>query len=455
MPSARAVLSGVQVVEIGQGAAMAYCGRLLRDAGASVQQVAFPLETATTAQERAYDRYLQAGDSVTSPDNAKALEALCAWVDIVLIGEESAPSLVGLRGGRTTVRLSWFGEGGAYSGWKGSDLIVQALTAMPHLAGPVEGPPLYAGDRHSTMVGGVTAYIAALAGMLATPQRARHFEVSIHEANLVLSEMDIHFVERDGVPLERHGINRFSPDRSASTSAAKAGSASPPSRRSMARALRGAGNEEGSRRSGPCDPRAALRAARRGRAGHHQGALSTKSAAEWGDILREHRVPGVVVPDADGILSHPIFTDGCADRSAVQWQGKAVKAARTAFGLSKTRRLRTEDAVAKAGETRPATLIAANRAGEGDRPLSGLVVADFTMGWAGPLASHLLADLGAEVLKIEAGRYPDWWRGVNWTPELIEAKQYEDAKGYCALNRGKHGVSLDLTSAKGRKLPRR
>jgi len=85
-------------------------------------------------------------------------------------------------------------------------------------------------------------------------------------------------------------------------------------------------------------------------------------------------------------------------------------------------------------------------------PLAGLVVADFTMGWAGPLATRLLADLGADVLKIEAGRYPDWWRGVNWTPEYIETRQYEQAKGYCALNRGKHGVSLDLTQPRGRDL---
>ena len=85
-------------------------------------------------------------------------------------------------------------------------------------------------------------------------------------------------------------------------------------------------------------------------------------------------------------------------------------------------------------------------------PLDGIVVVDFTMGWAGPLASRLLGDLGADVLKIEAGRYPDWWRGVNWTPEYVASRQYENAKGFCALNRGKHGVSLDLTTAEGRDL---
>ena len=74
------------------------------------------------------------------------------------------------------------------------------------------------------------------------------------------------------------------------------------------------------------------------------------------------------------------------------------------------------------------------------------------MGWAGPLASRLMADLGAEVIKIEAGRYPDWWRGMNWTTEFIAGRQYEHSTIFCGLNRGKRGISLDLTTPTGRDL---
>lgn len=70
----------------------------------------------------------------------------------------------------------------------------------------------------------------------------------------------------------------------------------------------------------------------------------------------------------------------------------------------------------------------------------------------GPLASRLLADLGAEVWKIEAGRYPDWWRGVNWTPQFIESREYEEAKIFTPMNRGKLGVSIDLTTPVGRQI---
>jgi len=64
----------------------------------------------------------------------------------------------------------------------------------------------------------------------------------------------------------------------------------------------------------------------------------------------------------------------------------------------------------------------------------------------------MLADFGAEVWKIEAARYPDWWRGVNWTPQVIENKEYEKAKIYTAMNRGKLGISRDLTDPVGRQI---
>ncbi len=64
----------------------------------------------------------------------------------------------------------------------------------------------------------------------------------------------------------------------------------------------------------------------------------------------------------------------------------------------------------------------------------------------------MLADFGAEVIKIEAGRYPDWWRSVDWAPDTIARKQYEESRLFSALNRGKKSVSLDLTTPTGKTL---
>ncbi|MBK6885545.1 MAG: CoA transferase [Tetrasphaera sp.] len=87
------------------------------------------------------------------------------------------------------------------------------------------------------------------------------------------------------------------------------------------------------------------------------------------------------------------------------------------------------------------------------RPLTGVLVADFSRVLAGPLATMYLADLGATVVKVERpGRGDDTraW-GPPWT---THASSYFEA-----LNRGKLSVAWDLSDpadlAKARELARR
>ena len=73
-------------------------------------------------------------------------------------------------------------------------------------------------------------------------------------------------------------------------------------------------------------------------------------------------------------------------------------------------------------------------------PLDGLLVADFTRVLAGPLATMTLADLGAEVVKVErpgAGDDTRQW-GPPWTGE---ASSYFEC-----VNRSKKSLTLDLRS---------
>ena len=82
-------------------------------------------------------------------------------------------------------------------------------------------------------------------------------------------------------------------------------------------------------------------------------------------------------------------------------------------------------------------------------PLSGIRVADFSRVLAGPLATMLLADLGADVVKIERPESGDDTRG--WGPPFVGG----DAAYFLSLNRNKRSVTLDLSTDEGRSAARR
>ncbi|MEQ3549857.1 CoA transferase [Pseudonocardia nematodicida] len=85
-------------------------------------------------------------------------------------------------------------------------------------------------------------------------------------------------------------------------------------------------------------------------------------------------------------------------------------------------------------------------------PLAGLLVADFSRVLAGPYATMLLADLGADVVKVEGPNGDDT---RTWRPPEHDG----EATYYLGINRGKRSVALDLSDecdlAAARELARR
>jgi crotonobetainyl-CoA:carnitine CoA-transferase CaiB-like acyl-CoA transferase len=77
-----------------------------------------------------------------------------------------------------------------------------------------------------------------------------------------------------------------------------------------------------------------------------------------------------------------------------------------------------------------------------DLPLSGLRVLDLTRLLPGPFATLVLADLGADVVKVEEPGGGDWLRGM---PPLAGG----DSGAFHALNRGKRSVAIDLRRPEG------
>ena len=76
-------------------------------------------------------------------------------------------------------------------------------------------------------------------------------------------------------------------------------------------------------------------------------------------------------------------------------------------------------------------------------PLDGLLVADFSRVLAGPYCTMLLADLGADVIKVESPAGDDTRR---WVPPTRDGV----ATYYLAINRNKRSVVLDLKDGAGR-----
>ena len=80
--------------------------------------------------------------------------------------------------------------------------------------------------------------------------------------------------------------------------------------------------------------------------------------------------------------------------------------------------------------------------------LDGVVVADFSRVLAGPYATMMLADLGAEVVKVERPGTGDDTR--SWGPPW----RGEQSTYFASVNRNKSSVALDLASAEGRSAAR-
>jgi len=82
-------------------------------------------------------------------------------------------------------------------------------------------------------------------------------------------------------------------------------------------------------------------------------------------------------------------------------------------------------------------------------PLSGIRVLDFTHVLAGPFCTRLLADLGADVVRVESSKHPDH----PWPSTFIS----DDGRhaSYLNTNRSKRSIAIDLKNEAGQKVASR
>ena len=152
------------------------------------------------------------------------------------------------------------------------------------------------------------------------------------------------------------------------------------------------------------------------------------SKAEANEKMLAHGVPGAAVEPIGGLLEDPLLAHRQLWREAQTETGKQTVIPRQAC--------RIELEVKGASSASPARA----ESPENTLPLSGMRVIDFGIITAGAGVTAVLADLGAEVIKVESSTYPDpfrFWMGSDDSP-LFKFN-----------NRNKFGVDIDLKTQHG------
>ncbi|MFL2661335.1 MAG: CaiB/BaiF CoA transferase family protein [Alphaproteobacteria bacterium] len=89
------------------------------------------------------------------------------------------------------------------------------------------------------------------------------------------------------------------------------------------------------------------------------------------------------------------------------------------------------------------------------QPLEGITVLDLTRVLAGPTATQILGDLGADIIKVERPRTGDDSRSLG--PPYLDDKLKEPKESayFLSVNRNKNSVEIDLTKKEGRELAKK
>src|SRR6516165_12476490 len=114
-----------------------------------------------------------------------------------------------------------------------------------------------------------------------------------------------------------------------------------------------------------------------------------------------------------------------------------------AITLFCTQNLQKKPRARAAGQARPRKGVEMSKPIGATGPLAGLKVIDLTHVMAGPTCTLMLADMGAEVIKIEKAPSGDDTR------HMIPPKIGEEAAAFLMMNRNKRGIAVDLKTEGG------
>ncbi len=449
-------VAGLKVIEIQGSVAGAYTSRLLADQGARVRVHAHESSSLSVGDARGLEGYLRVGLDVVPFDDRRVADDLID-ADVLIESNASgsvAPPARVVPDRLIQVSVSPFGSTGPRSSWRSSDIVDQAVAGHLFLTGDPDREPLQGPEFQVMLAAGSHAAIGTLAAVRArrSTGRGQRVDVSHHEVMTALHQFTLLRYTHNGDVLGRLGNRYAGPGRPIGAYRCGDGMISlvVPRDDQLDRLLGVAGLD---------------------RLIDEPGIESTYDLMHHPTLLDEHLIPWLASQDREETIellqalrvpAGPVSTlaDVLADDHLEErgyWRnaevdGHSLRVPGPPFTIS------TRPAADGPSRTvqRPRH-DSADAADLSDGPLTGVRILDLTRVWAGPLATRILADLGADVIMIEA----PWARGpahVDRSSVLATHYYPDDEPGPRHWNRigfaNKYGVNkgsiaLDLTTPDG------
>lgn len=455
-------LNDVRVVELGDSLPVAWCGRqfalwgadvvTLEPEGGSTIRRRRPLADAAEGPISLLWETVAAG-KVSARRGATDLVDLLSRTDVLLLdGAEGLDpaDLAAQHPQLIVVEMSGFGRDGPYAGWAASELVVQALSGYLHHNGKSGRPPLKAPGHILAYACGVSAFVAALAALVKRHKRGCGSVIDATELETLASLTPLLRGQYTGV----HPVRSGGPGTGVRLLKCLDGSVSfmPPTPKQLGEFERALGVARDDWPACAHDARATGRAAtlmeflgqllaRRPAKAVFRAMLEAGVpcglAQSPGDLLDE---PHLAARGFFSVVNHPRL-------------GPLPLAGAPAH-LSRTPAAQPAPAPSRPSPSAPPwTPRAGGPPHTRDLPLAGIRLLDLTQAWIGPYAAMLLADLGAETVKIESHRRPDVWRQWSAAPVPltdVNADEVNASPNYNSVNLNKRSLTLDLKSEAGR-----
>ncbi|MBI5947595.1 MAG: CoA transferase [Chloroflexi bacterium] len=464
------------VVELSAGPAAAYCGWMFAASGHEVVLVEPPsgsalrtvppfAEGAAPGDGGASFLTLASGKrsvviDLSAPAGREDFAALCDRADVVLTDVASSLADAGLtfdalherRPGLILTSITPFGERGPYAGFAATSAVLHALGGYTYITGEAGREPLTGPESFPEYIAGANAFAGTMAALLARQEGGPGQEVEVNAMECLVAghQFTLPRYSYQGLTLGRTG-NRYASLVGVTFFPCADGviaiSASSPAQLSQLFLLTGHENLVGDGRFDAMNTTAENSLA-------FDEIISPWFAArprdEAVELCQAYRVPAAPVLEVDELLQHPQLAARNFWGTVRHPAAGDLKLPRAPFVAKGTGRPGPAPLLGEHQSDLAALRSRPGRAGgsggrQRARAIEGVRVLDLTRVWSGPVATRILADLGADVIKVE---HPGSRGPLG--PDGGAAQAWNRNGLFNELNRNKRSLALDLSVLEAR-----